>query len=54
MTYKAFPSFEKLATSIHHQQSTPVFQHGSQFPVLMTHAMIERMEKFTFVLEVWD
>ena len=25
VTYKAFPSFEKLSTSIAHQQSTPVF-----------------------------
>ena len=35
-------------------ESEPVFGFKSQFPVLMTPEVIDKLEKFTFVLEVWD
>ena len=35
-------------------QSEPWFNYRSQFPVLMTPEVIDKLEKFTFVLEVWD
>jgi hypothetical protein len=54
ITYKAFPSGEKLATAVKWQESQPVFQHGAQFPVLMNPDTIEKMERFAFVLEIWD
>ena len=52
--YKAFPSLEKLATDVMYQKSEPDFGYRSQFPVLMTPDVIEKLERFTFVLEVWD
>lgn len=35
-------------------ESEPWFNYRSQFPVLMTPEVIDKLEKFTFVLEVWD
>ena len=32
----------------------PTFGYRSQFPVLMAPDLIDRLEKFTFVIEVWD
>jgi len=37
-----------------YDQSAPQFNHAAQFPCLMTHTTIEDMEKFVFVLEIWD
>jgi len=37
ITYKAFPTREKMVTSVMYNESTPIFQHGSQFPIMMTH-----------------
>ena len=37
-----------------HGESEPWFNYRSQFPVLMTPEVIDKLEKFTFVLEVWD
>ncbi len=54
ISYKAFPSLEKLVSSVMYGQSEPHFNYRSQFPVLMNPDVIEKLEKFTFVLEVWD
>ena len=54
VSYKAFPTLEKLITSIMYRQSEPNFNYRSQFPVLINPDSIEKLEKFTFVLEVWD
>lgn len=54
VTYKAFPTFEKMLTSVKWESAEPLFNHRSQFPVLMNPDVIDRLEKFTFVLEVWD
>ena len=54
MSYKAFPTLEKLTSTVMHGQSEPHFNYRSQFPVLMTPDVIDKLEKFTFVLEVWD
>lgn len=54
VSYKAFPTLEKLTSTVMHGQSEPFFNYRSQFPVLMTPEIIERLEKFTFILEVWD
>ena len=52
--FKSFPSFEKLTSSVMWNQSEPAFSYRSQFPVLMTPEVIDKLEKFTFVVEVWD
>jgi hypothetical protein len=54
VTYKAYPTHEKLVTSVMYDQSAPDFFHTAQFPCLMTHSTIDEMENFSFVLEVWD
>ena len=54
ISYKAFPSLEKLVSSVMYGQSEPYFNYRSQFPVLMTPDVIDKLENFTFVLEVWD
>ena len=54
ITFKAFPTFEKLATPVMYKQSCPIFNHGSQFPVMMNAEVIDKLDRFTFVLEVWD
>jgi len=54
VSYKSFPTFEKLVTSIQHGKSEPQFRYRSQFPVLMSPNFIEKLEKFIFILEVWD
>lgn len=54
VSYKAFPTLEKLVTSVMHGEAQPDFNYRSQFPVLMTPDVIDKLEKFTFVLEVWD
>ena len=54
VTYKAFPTFEKLLSSVSWGVAEPNFNYRSQFPVLMTPDVIDRLEKFTFVIEVWD
>jgi len=54
VSYKSFPTLEKLQTSIMYGQSEPDFNYRSQFPVMMSPDMIDRLENFTFVLEVWD
>lgn len=52
--FKSFPTHEKLTSSVMWNQSEPYFNYKSQFPLLMSPDMIDRLEKFTFVLEVWD
>lgn len=54
VSYKAFPTFEKLISSVLWADAQPNFNYRSQFPVLMTPDVIDRLEKFTFVIEVWD
>lgn len=54
VTYKSFPTLEKLATSVQHAKTHPQFRYRSQFPVLMSPNFIEKLEKFIFILEVWD
>ena len=54
VSYKAFPTLEKLVTSVMYGESEPDFGYRSQFPVLMTPDVIDKLENFTFVLEVWD
>jgi hypothetical protein len=54
VSYKAFPSLDKLVSTVMYGQSEPDFNYRSQFPVLMTPDVIDKLEKFTFVLEVWD
>ena len=54
VSYKAFPTLEKLASSVMHGEPEPDFNYRSQFPVLMTPDVIDKLENFTFVLEVWD
>jgi len=53
--FKAFPNLEKLKTSTVWQQDEDAnFRYRSQFPVLMCPDSLEKMEKFIFVLELWD
>ena len=53
--FKAFPNLEKLATSpVWQQNGDAVFNYRSQFPVLMSPETLEKMERFIFVLELWD
>ena len=52
--YKAFPGLEKLRTNTVWQEREPKFQYRSQFPVIMNPDTLSKLEKFTFVLEVWD
>ena len=54
MTYKSFPSLEKLMTSVQTAKAEPHFRYRSQFPIIMTPNFIEKLEKFIFILEVWD
>ena len=54
VSYKAFPTLEKLTSTVMYGQSEPHFNYRSQFPVLMTPDVIDKLEQFTFVLEVWD
>ena len=54
VAYKSFPTLEKLCSAVIWNESEPVFGFKSQFPVLMTPDVIDKLEKFTFVLEVWD
>lgn len=54
ITFKAFPTFEKLSTPVMYKQTAPVFNHGSQFPIMMSPEVIDKLDRFTFVLEVWD
>ena len=54
MSYKGFPTLEKLTSAVMYGQSEPNFNYRSQFPVLMTPDVIDKMEQFTFVLEIWD
>jgi hypothetical protein len=54
ISYKAFPTLEKLISTVLWGEAEPYFNHRSQFPVLMTPDVIDRLEKFTFVVEVWD
>lgn len=54
VSYKSFPTFEKLMSSVIWASAEPNFNYRSQFPVLMTPDVIDRLEKFTFVIEVWD
>lgn len=41
-------------TSVQYQKIDPTFKYRSQFPVLMSPTFIEKLEKFIFILEVWD
>ena len=53
--FKAFPNLEKLKTNtVWQQDEDSVFRYRSQFPVLMCPDSLEKMEKFIFVLELWD
>jgi len=52
--YKAFPTLEKLSSSVEWNNALPMFNFRSQFPVLMTPQVIDKLEEFTFVVEVWD
>lgn len=54
VSYKSFPTHEKLMTSVQFGQTQPCFNYRAQFPVLMSPTMIDQLEQFTFVLEVWD
>ena len=37
-----------------YDESEPDFNYRSQFPLLMSPDVIDKLEKFTLVLEVWD
>lgn len=53
--FKAFPGLETLKTNTAWQQNDDaMFNYRSQFPVLMSPDTLDRMEKFVFVLELWD
>ena len=52
--YKSFPDFEKLVTSVQWDAVEAKFFYRAQFPLMMSPGMIEQLEGFTFVLEVWD
>ena len=44
VSYKAFPTLEKLTSSTMHGESEPHFNYRSQFPVLMTPDVIDKLE----------
>ena len=52
--YKAFPGLEKLKTNIVWNEVDPKFHYRSQFPVIVNPLTLEKLQNFTFVLEVWD
>lgn len=53
--YKAFPNLETMMTStVWQKDEDAVFNYRAQFPVMMTPETLEKMEKFVFVLELWD
>ncbi len=52
--YKAFPGLEKLKTNVVWQEIEPKFHYRSQFPVIVNPSTIDKLQNFTFVLEVWD
>ena len=53
--FKAFPNFEQLKTNtIWQQDEEAMFNYRSQFPVLMSPDTLDKMERFIFVLELWD
>lgn len=52
--YKAFPGLEKLKTNIAWHEREPRFSYRSQFPIIVNPDTIGKLEKFTFILEVWD
>ena len=54
VAYKAFPTYEKLTSNVHWNADEPAFNFRSQFPVPMNPDVIQRLETFTFVVEVWD
>ena len=54
MSYKSFPSLEKLTSNVMYGNGEPHFGYRSQFPVMMSPDMIDKLENFTFVIEVWD
>ena len=43
-----------MITSVAYASAEPTFGYRSQFPVLMSPDLIDRLESWTFVLEVWD
>ena len=53
--FKAFPNFEALKTNtVWQQDDEALFGYRSQFPVLMSPDTLDKMERFIFVLELWD
>ena len=44
VSYKGFPTLEKLTSAVMYGQSEPNFNYRSQFPVLMTPDVIDKME----------
>lgn len=53
--YKAFPNLEPMTTStVWQKDADAIFNYRAQFPVMMTPETLEKMEKFVFVLELWD
>lgn len=53
--FKAFPNLETLKTNtVWQEDDNACFNYRSQFPVLMCPDTLEKMEKFCFVLELWD
>ena len=55
MAFKAFPNLESLKTNVIWQKDgNSHFNYRSQTPVLMSPDILDRMEKFILVLELWD
>lgn len=54
VTYKAFPTLDKMTTGVQYNQVAPEFGYRGQFPILMSPNFIEKLENFVFILEVWD
>lgn len=52
--YKAFPTLEKLKTNTVWHEKDAKFSYRSQFPLMMSPETLEKLERFTFVLELWD
>ena len=52
--YKTFPEGKEMKTETQWRSSDPEFRHRSQFPVVLNGALVEKMENFCFMFEMWD